>query len=188
MPATTINVLFFQFLLLISLWKSVQTTTTLNVAKCRSQGFDPMRLACSTCDLLPAEDLMIACKECCQSYMDLSRLRSKPYVAAVLVQAGRSGGVIEELVADTEAWENLVNEKGGRLQVLKRGGGGQFDMMEMLMRGGSGLASEVLLLDEKLPKAGEDLDYEDVAGKAEEVISLQGLSKDDIQDLIKTLL
>jgi hypothetical protein len=175
------------------------------IAECREQGFDPMRLACPTCDLLPVNH-QIACKACCQSYMDLSHRRTRPYEAAVLVHSSadlglmgggspRSSGSaeIDELLKDTEEWERLVTEKGGeeRLQVLKRTVGlpkerkYSQELVSVLMKGGP--PAEVLLMDEKLPRGGQ-LVYEDLYKKAAEVISLQGSSKDDIKDLLMTLL
>jgi hypothetical protein len=181
----------------------------LKIDECREQGFDPMRLACSTCDLLPV-DHQPACKACCQSYMDLSHRRTRPYEAAVLVHSSANLGMvgggsprssgsaeIDELLEDTEEWERLVNEKGGeqRLQVLKRtvglpkggrfSGGNSQELVQELMKGGP--PAEVLLMDEKLPRGGE-LVYDDLHKQAAEVISLQGSSKDDIKDLLMTLL
>jgi len=177
---------------------------TLNVAECRARGFDPMRLSCPTCDLLPEKD-KLACQGCCQSFLDVPR-RTHPYESAVLVQpssdlggklsfggGGARRSEIDALMEDEEAWEQLLEEKGSdRLHVLKRtitipssGRLSQEMMISLFMRGGP--PAEVLLLDEKLASTNK-LSYEELLPKASDVISLQGLSKDDIKDLLTTLL
>lgn len=171
----------------------------LDIRDCREKGFDPMRLSCPTCDLLP-ENVQEACKKCCQSYLDAKR-RTNPYQAAVLVKStfntvsqqpgGRFLSELDMLLDDKDEWEKILNDKGGkeRLQVMTRNlqqtdNSSERDLLSLLIRRRPSM--EVLLLDEKLP-AGT-LSYEKLKEKATEIISLQGLSKDDIKDLLMTLL
>lgn len=176
-------------------------TKIVDIRECRQKGFDPMRLACPTCNLLP-EEFQEACKGCCQSYLGVKR-RTNPYQAAVLVksssdsiqklgqQPGRFQTEIDMLLDDKEEWTKLLKEKGGkeRLQVMIRNleqdeNTSERDILSLLIRRRPSV--EVLMLDEKLP-AGS-LSYEMLKDKATEIISLQGLSKDDIKDLLMTLL
>lgn len=169
----------------------------LNIRDCRERGFDPMRLACPTCDLLP-EHFREACRKCCQSYLDAAKRRTTPYQAAVLVKAttqqhagGRFPTELDMLLEDKEEWDKILNEKGGkeRLQVMTRNvqrPNSEPNLLSVLLRYRPPV--EVLLLDETLPTAGTTLSYDKLKEKATEIISLQGLSKDDIKDLLMTLL
>ncbi|GAX09683.1 hypothetical protein FisN_19Lu163 [Fistulifera solaris] len=173
----------------------------LNVQECRWKGFDPMRLACSTCDWLPQSTKKKDCQQCCQSYFSSSftaatnQRRTTPYQAAVLVQSSSSStlffpNALDRLLADKEEWEKIRNEKGGdqRLQVITTGTLPQHhseqtpDYLRSLRPN-----AEILLLDETLPSSGV-LSYEKLQQQAVEIISLYGLTKDDIQDLLRTVL
>jgi len=129
-----------------------------------------------------------------------SSVRTKPYVSAVLVKSkldmGYGGfgsstgsGELDQVIDDKELWDKLVKEKGGssHLQTMENAVTISRSMSEAvvmkLMRGGA--PSEVLLLDEKLPAK---LDYKTLKSKAVDSISLNGLSKDDIVDMVTTLL
>lgn len=144
--------------------------------------------------------------------MELAVRRSKPYSSAVLVHTASSdsgrlgmlfgGGAastkqIEDFLAHDEekTWKNLLKEKGGeeRLQILEREPEAptnkmtEREMYYLMMTGGP--PAEVLLLDEKLPTGkNKKLSYDQLSAKAEEVISLKGLSTDDIKDMLSTLL
>jgi hypothetical protein len=160
----------------------------LDVRECLSKGFDPVRLACSTCDLLPQPD---DCQKCCQSYLAAKR-RTNPYQAAVLVKSTTTRqhfpNELDRLLEDNDEWEKIRNEKGGdkRLQAITRTSQPttEKDLVSLFIRHPPPM--EVLLLDETLPSG--TLSYEKLKEKATEIISLQGLSKDDIKDLLMTLL
>ena len=108
-----------------------------------------------------------------------------------MVDVSRDGGdQLSELLNDDEKWSEILQEKGGqkRLKVIKRNldfgrGMSQDLMMQMLM--GRGPSAEVFFLDNDLP---DKLDYDELSKNADETISLKGLDKDDIRDMLSTLL
>lgn len=164
----------------------------LDMRDCREKGFDPLRLACPTCDLLP-EQFQKDCRNCCQSYLGAKR-RTNPYQAAVLVQATfsqqhRFPTELDMLLEDRDEWDQILQEKGGarRLQILTRQVPPPESNLLSLYNMKYRPPIEVLLLDETLP-AEKQLSYEKLKEKATEIISLQGLSKDDMKDLLRTLL
>jgi hypothetical protein len=163
----------------------VSADTDISVSKkdwledCRQSGFDPTQLACRTCQLLP-EDNQKACLGCCQSYKDVEHI-SKPYEAAVLVVSGRSAGEEFERFLD-EDWDDLVKTKGAnRLLQIPRGdrGGNSFSMF-------FAPPTVLYLLDEK--HAGEKKSASAYATIAKETLHLDGWKRDDIRDMLSTLL
>jgi hypothetical protein len=129
--------------------------------------------------LLPVENQK-DCLGCCQSYKDVEHI-SKPYEAAVLVVSGRSAGEEFERFLD-EDWDDLVESKGAnRLLQIPRGD-----------RGGSGYSlffappTVLYLLDEK--HAGEKKSASAYATIAKETLYLDGWKRDDIRDMLSTLL
>ena len=159
------------------------TNRIINVEACRQQGFDPMHLACTTCDLLLEHQT--ACRACCQAYLSSTPPRTKPYEGAVLAVPPHGRGVMDELLED-ESWEAFVKERGGaeRLRVVERPAMDGEDMYALLMSGGP--PAQVLLMDQKIKD--RKLMYEKAVGLAKEIISLKGLSKDDVKDMLQTLL
>jgi hypothetical protein len=164
---------------------SVSADTDIVVSKtdwleeCRTSGFDPTQLACRTCQLLPVENQK-DCLGCCQSYKDVEHI-SKPYEAAVLVVSGRSAGEEFERFLD-EDWDDLVKTKGAnRLLQIPRGdrGGSSFSMF-------FAPPTVLYLLDEK--HAGEKKSASAYATVAKETLYLDGWKRDDIRDMLSTLL
>jgi hypothetical protein len=164
---------------------SVSTDSDISVSKkdwledCRQSGFDPTQLACRTCQLLP-EGNQKECLGCCQSYKDVEHI-SKPYEAAVLVVSGRSAGEEFERFLD-EDWDDLVKTKGAnRLLQIPRGdrGGSSFSMF-------FAPPTVLYLLDEK--HAGEKKSSSAYATIAKETLYLDGWKRDDIRDMLSTLL
>lgn len=172
----------------------------MDIRDCRQKGFDPMRLACPTCDLLPVT-VQETCQSCCQSYLATKR-RTNPYQSAVLVQSTWNQqqqqpnpypSELDMLLEDKDEWERILQEKGGntRLQIITRNiqptmnPSSERDLWSLLIRRQPPV--EVLLFDETLSTTGT-LSYDTLKEKAVEIISLQGLSKDDIKDLLMTLL
>jgi hypothetical protein len=146
---------------------------------CRQAGFDPFELACRTCELLPSKNQK-ACLECCQSYKDVERF-SKPYEAAVLVVSTRTGEEFERFM--DEDWKNLVNDKGeDRLvQVSRereRGSSYSYFMTPPTV---------LYLLDERHNKSGMKTASE-YAKVAKETLYLDDWKRDDIRDMLATLL
>ena len=177
----------------ILLWFLLQnyfTTAEVSIEECRQKGFDPLHLACSTCDKLISVDpkLKEPCYACCQFFLDVTN-RLQPYVSAVLVRVqspyGR-GSVVDELLQD-ENWESFVQkELGGRLQVLTiddvpRSRSMMYQLQQLQQR----LSGEVFFLETELPK---QLSHETVQKLAKERISLRDLNKDDVKDMLQTLI
>jgi hypothetical protein len=146
---------------------------------CRQAGFDSTQLACATCALLPVENQK-DCLECCQSYKDVEHI-SKPYEAAVLVVSGRSAGEEFQKFLD-EDWDDLVKTKGAdrllQIPVGSRGGGGFSSFFAP--------PTVLYLLDEQ--HAGEQKSASAYASIAKETLHLDGWKRDDIRDMLKTLL
>lgn len=204
--------------------QTVASIAPINLALCRDMGYDPMQLACQTCQVLshlPAH--LNQCLACCQSYRDVSR-RSHPHQAVVLVETTildgeripyrsslTSHSELESLWRNKYEWDSLVQEKQGQVQLLKRridwrelssssskaADAGDTDMLYYyylrMIAGAGGPPAEAIFLDELLPvppttEKGLQLEYHELVKMASEIISLHGLSKDDILDMLRTLL
>lgn len=146
---------------------------------CRAQGWDPSQLACTTCDLLPVT-MQSSCRTCCQSYKDVSRI-TKPYAAAVLVvpesaAMGGSGDLSEFVTHD---WDALVQTKGSKVlqkQTQSRGGAYGF------------FAAPAVLYFFNAPLPTKALSATDLNQRAEERIYVDGWKRDEIRDMLESLL
>ena len=160
---------------------------------CRQRGFDPWQLACQTCDLLPSS-VVADCRDCCQPYKDTQSLR-KPYQSAVLVvpqqQQSQNAVMDSELeMVLREDWDDLVQKLGGSTRLQKISvtvDGDQFINNFWMVRAPP---AEVHFLEERLPAVSSStrLSKTMIADKAKETITLYGWKRDDIRDMIQTLL
>lgn len=157
------------------------------VASCRSVGFDPWQLACKTCEVFSGASGAAAarakCLECCQSYKDVERI-TQPYETAVLAIPPHVGEEVQLLL--DENWEELQKDKGKmRLLTVEK-------KVDMDMMGFSSFFSRppsaTILFLENQPSSEKTLDYEDYQKLAKETISLDRWKREDIKDMLSTLL
>ena len=175
------------------------------VTGCRHYGFDPLQLACQTCQLLTKlpqqqkkqqqkkQQQEEICKECCQPYKDTQSLR-KPYQSAILVVPPKQLMDDELTTFLREDWDDLVERQGGftRLQKINM----KNDKSSSLLHQGFWFIrtpAEVHFFDERLSSSSsssniQDLSEEDITDMAKETMQLYGWKRDDIRDMIQTLL
>ena len=183
---------------------------------CLERGFDPSNLSCDTCRLLEESttlaslqkkknaagagepiDLVAECRTCCQSHkvnpiLDPGKSLRGKYRYALLTyndfhldQHGELKDFIERDMDD------VLSFKGeNRFQAVKSedpSGGASMDMMMMMGMGMMGGLREPpkLMLFEKQQKGGWREEDEEEAG---EVINLRGWKREDIKDMLLTLL
>lgn len=73
----------FILILLVSLVTGKDSQDDTSLESCRQSGFDPLQLACGTCDLL-TESMKPKCLACCQAFRNV-KAKAKRYEAAVLI-------------------------------------------------------------------------------------------------------
>jgi hypothetical protein len=162
------------------------TTTSADwVHSCRTAGFDPDQLACSTCEVLKQHGAAIhdysKCQECCQSWYDTKRIH-KPYEAAALIIRGPPNDEVSNLLNDD--WDAIVGAKGrSRVWHVQVGGGAE-------SQGGSLFSvrssHQLLLFDTQIVSNTQDLML--LNKQAVEKYNLDGLSREDMKDMLLTLL
>lgn len=147
------------------------------VADCRSWGLDPDQLACGTCQLLPVEHVR-HCQQCCQSWLDTKRI-TKPYEAAVLVdRSGGGGGDVATFV--DEDWDEVRKVKGSsRLHRIKAETG-QHNFFYSR-------PSQLLFFDKPI-SSNEQSDITGLSREAVETVNLDGMKREDMKDMLLTLL
>ena len=151
------------------------------VTDCHESGFDPEQLACQTCQILPTE-FLDPCQKCCQGWLDIKRI-TKPYAAAVVVDRGAQGDVETFL---KENWDEVIEQKGThRLQRIETPREQQ-QLYFYMPR-----PSQVLFFDDsttiiKNNKLTHDLSK--LTKMAKEIVSLDGMKREDIKDMLLTLL
>jgi hypothetical protein len=167
---------------------------------CHQAGFDPTQLACKTCLLLPKPSVAVSvsadmhqktCLECCQAWKDTQRTITKPYEAAVLVApATASGSTVTagELAQFLEQdWNDLVQAKGSHrlvhLQVEDTSSNGYYSYYQ---QGGPPRTAVLYLLEERM--SGAVRSVAEYSKAAKETIHLDGWKRDDIRDMLSTLL
>jgi hypothetical protein len=144
---------------------------------CISQGFDPTNLSCDTCVLLRSTDYHLQCLDCCQSYKTLDSKTSR-YKSAILVHA--AGG--------NEEIDNFVREELEQVQEQKEGFTVRKSSSSSSPYGGMifGMSPSVLyFFKDQVPAS---LPTKSLPEQAQEEIYLRGWSKDDLKDMIQTLL
>jgi hypothetical protein len=154
------------------------------VATCRSQGFDPEQLACSTCDILPLH-FTDECRACCQEWLDTPHM-NKPYEAAILVDRGSLSTELSQFLTDD--WDSVVSNKGGasRLRRVE-----QYPTLGGSSRSQSFFSSTyqpstILFFNDKAEAKEKDVDL--LTSKAVETVSLDGMKRDDIKNMLLALL
>jgi len=158
------------------------------VHKCRAAGFDPEQLACSTCQILPAS-VQAECRRCCAAWLDDAQRRTQPYQAAVLIDrttgASSQGEVAQFLEQD---WKEVVSAKGAnRLKhvIDESGSGSTFSSFSSLFA--ASRPSVVLFFDSTAAVSGRS-DVSQLVAAAKESVSLHGLERADLKDMLMTLL
>jgi hypothetical protein len=151
------------------------------VSDCRNGGFDPANLACSTCALLPI-DLQPECHSCCARWLDTPRT-TKPYTSAVLLQRGKAGGELESFLK--EDWEGVLDTvTAKRLRKLQvSGGGASFSSPYSFFA--RPVPSQIFFYDTPMTTANDEAT---LAMTAADVYDLDVLKRDDIKDMLLTLL
>jgi hypothetical protein len=167
----------FYSLLLLLLTVAVAAQT---VAECRQEGLDPTQLACGTCDRLPTE-FHTRCRACCRDLRDISSL-TQPYAAAVLVvPAHAAPEEVRKLLEDD--WDTLVAAKGAaRLRILSSSssGGGQAYFFSAPPVYVHFFRESAVAAAAKTPEA--------LAAAAHESVALAGWQREDMRDMLQTLL
>lgn len=167
------QLVFAMTIFAVGLFACVGAATS-SLETCRSAGFDPYQLACSTCNLLPAAN-QETCRSCCVSYKTLEKSATR-YGAAVLLHPRQFGGYFKDLseMVD-EDWDELLKQKGSDRLVMKD--------VSMTSRRPS-----LLWFHEKdLPSDIENISVEDLEVLAAEKVDLQGWKRDDIREMIKAI-
>jgi hypothetical protein len=148
---------------------------------CRADGWDPTQLACATCDLfVSGEQLQTRCRACCQAVRDTA-YTVQPYQAAVLVVPAQLPEEVQKLVEDD--WEALVAAKGGTARLRKMIGsssGSQsyfFSAPPVYVYFFNDAATASTATSEAL-----------AAERAQESMALTGWKREDMRDMLQTLL
>jgi hypothetical protein len=159
-------------LLLLFLWNHNLTSASSIIDTCLSQGFDPANLSCETCVLLQSTDYHLTCLECCQSYKTLDSKTSR-YAAAILVHVVGQSEEIDKFVQD-ELPQIQSTKLGITVETSNDSGFGFF-----------GMRPSMLYFFKNKFSGKSARDYAELS---QEQIVLYGWSKDDLKDMIQTLL
>jgi len=158
--------------------------------KCQEWGFDVYQLSCDTCDLIPPSHKS-HCQTCCQSWKTLDT-RTERYGYAILVEGSYLSEQLQEFVKeDIQHVQQMTTDK---FTVLPHnphtkpsgGGGGGLGLMGggfQQMMGGS---SSQLYFFESQPSNSQDESI--FASHAKKTIDLQAWKRDDVRDMVITLL
>lgn len=151
------------------------------VSDCRNAGLDPANLACSTCELLP-DALQLHCSKCCAHWLDTPRT-TKPYTSAVLLQRGKAVGELESFLK--EDWEGVLEAVSSqRLRILQVSGGrATFASPHSFFA--RPIPSQIFFFDTPMIMAKDEATLTKMAA---DVYDLDVLQRDDIKDMLLTLL
>ena len=151
------------------------------VADCNEFGFDPEQLACHTCQILPVEFLH-QCQTCCQNWLDIKRI-TKPYAAAVVIDRG-SVGDVETFFK--ENWDEVIERKGThQLQII------QTPREQQQFHFFMPRPSQVLFFDDSIAIIKNNkltYDLSKLTKMAKEIVNLDGMKREDIKDMLISLL
>jgi hypothetical protein len=173
----------------------------LSVEACRTLGFDPWQLSCETCRLLNVSSssssslLLDQCHACCQSYKTLEK-RTRAYGGAIVLHSNipRAFPEIDSFLE--EDLKSIIWTKKGKDRVVVTtmpglGGGGQRGggmMMGMGMGSMYGPPSAILWFDDLPPTNDMGISISELQQRAKEIIILEGWKRDDIRDMLLSLL
>jgi hypothetical protein len=159
---------------------------------CRWNGFDPAMLACSTCNFLfstadSKTTELNKCLSCCRSLLDVEHV-TKPYEAAVLIDRGHNSELEQFIAQDFQQVVKIKNNNGSpsHERLIRRvvqndlGGGHALSLFQYIR------PSVVYFLED--PSAVQIQDLKQLANVAKETFSLEGMKRDDIKDMLMTLL
>mmetsp|Transcript_18403 Transcript_18403/g.40074 ORF Transcript_18403/g.40074 Transcript_18403/m.40074 type:complete len:237 (-) Transcript_18403:366-1076(-) len=156
---------------------------------CKRSGFDPLQLACTTCTILPANH-QSRCNDCCQSYKTLEK-QSKRYQLAILVVNPGVPEAVKELLRDDK--DRILERKGPkRFMVHDKSDDEEDEMARMMgmLYGRRQEPSGILWFDKPPPR--RSLSLEELSDMADDFTVLasghRGLGRDDIRDMLLTLL
>lgn len=151
------------------------------ITECNEAGFDPEQLACQTCLILPLE-FLDKCQKCCQSWLDIKRI-TKPYAAAVVIDRGSQGDVETFF---KENWDEVIEQKGThqlqKIQTPKEQQQFHFFMPR---------PSQVLFFDDSTTVIKNNkllYDLPKLVKMAKEIVNLDGMKREDMKDMLLTLL
>lgn len=144
---------------------------------CLAQGFDPSNLSCDTCVLLRSSDYHLQCLDCCQSYKTLDSKTSR-YQTAILVHSKGSSEEIDNFLQDE--LEGIQKEKEGFSVRQSSSSSSPYGGMMY------GMSPSILYFFKD--KVASNIPKSDMADQAQEQIYLRGWTKDDLKDMIQTLL
>eukprot|EP00579_Thalassiosira_antarctica_P010819 CAMPEP_0201927598 /NCGR_PEP_ID=MMETSP0903-20130614/19047_1 /ASSEMBLY_ACC=CAM_ASM_000552 /TAXON_ID=420261 /ORGANISM="Thalassiosira antarctica, Strain CCMP982" /LENGTH=207 /DNA_ID=CAMNT_0048465845 /DNA_START=9 /DNA_END=632 /DNA_ORIENTATION=+ len=193
-----------------------QLATAVSEEWCLERGFDPSNLSCDTCALLEESttlqslqkeknavdegdpiDLGAECRTCCQAHRENpilhpgESLRGRYRYALLtynensLEQYGEIKDFIERDMDDVLSFKGANRFQAVKSEML---GGRDSEMMMMMgMMGGGGFGGgpPKLMLFEKQKKGGWSEEDEEEAG---EVVTLRGWKREDLKDMLMTLL
>lgn len=176
--AVMLHLLFFASLPTLSWSKSPLVP---DPEQCISWGFDPTNLPCETCTALSIaslpSDVVLECQACCQSwrpnpYLSPSSTTTQKYKSATLIydpQSLERFSEINDFINDADYGEKVRYNKGkAAFEIMEEGSDGS-----MTIRFGPPIL--------RLYK-GNKMEEPD------EVVSLGGWKRDDLRDMLMTLL
>lgn len=165
---------------------------------CRSSGFEPAQLACNTCRLL-SDTIQATCLECCQSYLDVERI-TKPFQSAIVVlmtptvpQEGELGNFFKDdwnevyKIKTDKRLMKIIDESASSLKTNKGLNNMYMNHPLFQFMSFNRQTAEILFFDEPMPR-GSSLNYQTLMNKSKETMPLDGMKREDIKDMIMTLL
>jgi hypothetical protein len=162
-------------------FSTMMTTTTKSyIQNCNKAGFDPWTLACSTCTILPIS-VQEACQKCCQKFKTLDSQAIR-YQGAIVVDTGSSSALEEFFREDKDiVWKKKKGIKIKAMDYKKGGsGGGIFQLFSQ--------QPSLILWYDNDPPSPETSSVEKLVDESVEMMTLDGLGRDDIREMLLALL
>lgn len=202
------TLLLAALLLLTVTSKSVVAAQKMSENWCMERGFDPANLSCDTCRLIDESttiqrlqkeqniDIGEECRQCCQFYKvnpvlhPADSLRGKYKYALLTYNEGSLsafGEIKDFLDRDINDVLSFKGESRFKAVVSKKSSMNNEMMMQLMMMGimsGGGEQPKLILFD-KHKKGGWTEDDEE---EAVEIIKLRGWKREDLKDMLMTLL